>query len=248
MSSEAVPLALEARGIVGGYGGLRVLHNVHLGVPRGSIVCLLGPNGAGKSTVLKTCAGLLRPWSGGVTVDGRAVTGWAPWRIAEEGLCYVPEASGFFAELTVEENLALARQRDGRKGPERLGEVLETFPILGERKRQRAGSLSGGEKRMLALGRAMLTEPRVLLLDEPSFGLAPIVVDQLYDVLADLRRDRGMAMLIVEQYAERVLSIADYAWVLARGEVTYSGRAEDLGQGELDRAYLGAGDDAVVGR
>lgn len=242
----ASSLTLEARGVTTGYGRLAILHDVTLGVPTGSIVGLLGANGAGKSTLLKACAGLLRPWRGSIAVEGQSVVGWSPWRVARQGVSYVAEAGGFFSELSVEENLALGCPKRRAESTAAWDEVADIFPILWERRRQRAGSLSGGEKRMLALGRAMLTQPRLLLLDEPSFGLAPIVIDQLYDALESLRKGRDLAMLIVEQYAERILPVADYVWVLTRGRVSYSGPAGELGLEHLEGAYLGGGRQPAV--
>lgn len=236
----AASLVLEARGIRAGYGQILALDDVYFGVPRGSVVTLLGSNGAGKSTLLRVLAGGLLPWRGQVFFDGEPVTGRRPWDLARLGICTVPEGSGLFHDLTVRENLVLG-QRLGTKEPAAIEEAFDLFPVLGRRQRQRAGSLSGGEKRMLALSRAVLTRPRLLLVDEPSLGLAPKVVDEVFDVLRHLNTEAGLSIVLVEQYVSRALDIAHWAWVLTKGRVSYSGEAEGLRDpGVLDRAYLGA--------
>lgn len=229
---------LEARDLDAGYGKLRALSGVNFTAVPGSAVAVLGANGAGKSTLLKVLAGSIRPWSGSLTYDGMPVAAGAAWRLARRGVCYIPEGGGVFHDLTVRDNLVMAQR--GGAGGEALEIVTATFPVLGQRLGQRAGSLSGGEKRMLALARALITKPRVLLVDEPSLGLAPVIVDQIFEVLDGLARG-GMAVVIVEQFADRVLAISDYAWVLTKGRVAYSGDSRILVEDPalLERAYLG---------
>lgn len=235
-------LLLEGRGIHAGYGALPALFGVNFGLPAGSVVALLGPNGAGKSTLLRVLAGSLRPWEGSIRMGDAPIAGLAPWDVVRLGICYIPEGGGVFHELSVRDNLALSSRTMGldRDARAAFDEVFELFPVLRSRQAQHAGSLSGGEKRMLALSRALLTRPRVLLVDEPSLGLAPIVTDEIFQVLERLNRELGMAIVIVEQYVERALAIADYAWVLAKGAVVYSGEAGALkSSGVLSHAYLG---------
>lgn len=230
--------ALEVRGLNAGYGRVHVVHDVDLLVPAGSVVALLGANGAGKSTLLRTCAGLLAPWSGRVVVGGRPIRGLRPWKVRRLGVCYVAEGGGIFHDLTVRENLRLGAAEGLDDGS--CERIWELFPVLADRQGQRAGSLSGGEKRMLALGRAVLARPRLLLLDEPSLGLAPVVVDLVFVALRRLR-DEGLAMVVVEQYVHRALELADFAWVLAKGRVAHAGEAAALGGSpEMLSAYLGA--------
>lgn len=239
-------LALEARRIRAGYGSVLALDDVTFGLPQGGVVAVLGANGAGKSTLLSVLSGQIQPWDGEVRVDGAPIRGLRSWDVAHRGVCCVPEGGGIFQELTVRENLSLAGTA-GRHRPD-LGEVLELFPILGKRQHQRAGSLSGGEKRMLALGRAVLARPSVLLVDEPSLGLAPIVVDEVFGVLGRLNSERGMSIVVVEQYVDRALAMASWAFVLTKGRVTYAGSVEELASsGAVEAAYLGASiDDTAV--
>lgn len=243
MGDAGVPaapsLVLEARDIRAGYGSVLVLDDVTFGVPRGSTVAVLGANGAGKSSLLAVLSGQLRPWRGRVTFQGRSAIGRRPWDLAREGLCCIPEGGGLFHDLTVRDNLLLAGA--GRQGFASVDEVFDLFPVLAERRGQRAGTLSGGEKRMLALSRAVLARPAVLLVDEPSLGLAPIVVEEVFAVLRRLRDETHASVVLVEQYVDRALGLADWAWVLTKGRVTYSGQAAGLaGSATLHAAYLGA--------
>ncbi len=237
-SVDAGPLEqpmLEISGITGGYGSTTVLRDVSLSVPRGSVVALLGPNGAGKSTTMRMASGLLRPQQGRVMLDGKDVTRATPSRRARLGICHVMEGRSIFPSLTVRENLRL-------QGPRRssISDVLDrtqqVFPQLAERQRQIAGTLSGGEQQMLALMRAYLSNPRVVLVDEASLGLAPVIVDQIFDFLARIARD-GVSLLIVEQYAERVLAIATTAYFLNQGLVVHSGPAHDLDDEQIFALY-----------
>jgi branched-chain amino acid transport system ATP-binding protein len=227
---------LELVGVRAAYGGIEVLHGVDLGVPVGAVVALLGANGAGKSTVVKVAAGLLRPTAGAVRIAGHDVTGVPCHDLARIGVCTIPEGRGVFPNLTVRENLWMATQVEGTL--DRMEEIAYArFPQLGERRSQLAGTLSGGEQQMLTLARALATEPAVLMLDELSMGLAPILVRQLYEVVAQVAAE-GMSILVVEQFAQAVLGIADWAAIMVNGEVARSGTPVEL-QSELSSAYLG---------
>jgi branched-chain amino acid transport system ATP-binding protein len=229
-------VALELVGVHAAYAGIEVLSGIDLAVPAGKVVALLGANGAGKSTTVKVAAGLLAPTAGRVLVAGHDVTGVPAHDLARIGVCTIPEGRGVFPNLTVRENLWMATQTRGR-----LAAVEETayarFPRLGERRTQLAGTLSGGEQQMLALCRALVTDPAVLLLDELSMGLAPIVVQQLYEIVARVATE-GISILVVEQFAQAVLGIADRAAIMVTGEITREGTPEEL-RSELSSAYLG---------
>jgi len=229
---------LEVRGIEAGYGAVQVLRGVDLDVPAGKVVALLGPNGAGKSTLLKTIAGLIAPTSGTVTLEGEELTGRPTNDISRAGVCLIPEGRGIFPNLTVADNLRLSLM--GHDGAE--AQVFDHFPILADRRTQRAGTLSGGEQQMLALARAVATQPRVLMADELSLGLAPLIVQRLFDVtLRRVHDEQGQTILLVEQYATHALRIADVVYILNRGEVAWSGTPDELrGSDELAEAYLGA--------
>jgi branched-chain amino acid transport system ATP-binding protein len=227
-------LALDA--VHAGYGTSQVLHGVSLTVPPGSLVALLGPNGAGKTTLLRVASGLLRASAGRVRLGGADVTRQAPHRRARQGLCLVPEGRGIFPSLTVRENLELDVPPWVKDGS--LGRALEMFPALGSRMKQVAGTLSGGEQQMLALARAVLAEPKVILVDEISMGLAPRLVDRFFEALTDLAAS-GISMLIVEQYIQRALDICPLAYVISKGQVVYSGASGSLGRDTIARQYLG---------
>jgi branched-chain amino acid transport system ATP-binding protein len=232
---------LRVEDVVVHYARVPAVRRVSLEVNAGEVVGLIGPNGAGKSTTLSAITGLVQPSSGSITFDGRSLLGLQPERIVREGIALVPEGRHIFGSLTVEENLvlgALAR-RDKAGAEEALTEVLERFPILKTYFKAPAGKLSGGEQQQLAIGRALLSKPRLLLLDEPSLGLAPLVVDQVFDVL-DLLRGQGMTILLVEQNAARTLDFADRSYVLRTGEIALAGTREELREtGGLMDAYLG---------
>jgi len=237
-----VPPLLEVDGVTSGYGKVEVLHDLSIGVPEGTVVALLGPNGAGKTTTLKVISGTLPVWQGNVMYDGKRIDGRSPYEIARSGVTLVPEGRGIFPGLDVRENLEIGVRAgdavEGRK--ERLEQVLETFPRLRERLSQRAGTLSGGEQQMLALSRAFLANPRVLLMDEISMGLAPIVVDELFANVSRLR-EAGVAMLIVEQFLTYALRIADVCYVVGKGRVQFVGEPHELRDDEtLLGSYLGA--------
>jgi branched-chain amino acid transport system ATP-binding protein len=230
---------LEVRGLSAGYGAAPVLHDVDLSVLPGEIVAVLGANGAGKTTLLRTLSGLLPAASGRVTFAGTDLAGVKPERMVRRGIAHVPEGRGVVTELTVDENLRLGGLWR-RSGPGERDEIYQLFPPLAERRDRPGHQLSGGERQMLALGRALLAKPRLLLLDEPSLGLAPKVVGQIMTLLKDLRDRTGMAVLLVEQNVRSALSIADQGIVLALGRVAARDRAAALaGDAQLRHAYLG---------
>jgi len=223
------------------YGRVCALHSVSLEVDEGSVVALLGANGAGKTTTLRVISGLLRPTRGSVEFDGKRIDGFGPDRLVRAGIVQVPEGRQIFADLTVRENLLLGgyARRDGGSARRESQRVFDYFPRLGERLRQLAGTLSGGEQQMLAIGRALMARPRLLLLDEPSLGLAPLLVKEIFRVIGDIRA-AGTTVLLVEQNAHMALSVADHAYVLETGRVILADRSAALRQREeVQRAYLG---------
>ena len=223
------------------YGRVCALHSVSLEVDEGSVVALLGANGAGKTTTLRVISGLLRPTRGSVEFDGKRIDGFGPDRLVRAGIVQVPEGRQIFADLTVRENLLLGgyARRDGGSARQESQRVFDYFPRLGERLQQRAGTLSGGEQQMLAIGRALMARPRLLLLDEPSLGLAPLLVKEIFRVIGDIRA-AGTTVLLVEQNAHMALSVADHAYVLETGRVILADRSAALRQREeVQRAYLG---------
>ncbi len=224
-------------GLTAGYGGVTVLRDVSLTVPARSVTALLGPNGAGKTTLLRVASGLLRPRSGRLYLGGTEVSGWAPEALASAGICHVPEGRGVFPGLTVKENLILqARPGTERESAEK---AVDAFPILGDRMKQLAGTLSGGQQQMLALARAYVSRPQVVLLDEVSMGLAPAIVDEIFAFLDRLAAE-GAALLLVEQYVTRALASADYVYLLNKGEVSFAGEPTELDDEDVFRSYLGA--------
>lgn len=239
---ETNPALLEVSGLHARYGDARVLHGVDLRVAEGEVVVLLGANGAGKSTLLKALSGLVDR-SGTVAFDGADIAGESSARIVRRGLVQVPEGRGTFSDLTVEENLRLGAYPTASTRTEvaaSADEIMTMFSILRERSTQRAGLLSGGEQQMLAIGRALMAKPRLLLLDEPSLGLAPAVTKSVFDTLRTLHDERGLSLLIVEQNAELSLGIADYAYVIEAGVIRVDGPARTIRDDEgLRRAYLG---------
>jgi branched-chain amino acid transport system ATP-binding protein len=232
---------LEVNCISVAYGAIQALREVSLRVERGEIVTLIGANGAGKSTTLRTISGLLRPKQGTVTFDGRPIEGRPPHRIVQMGLVQVPEGRGIFANLTVGENLQIgAYARDDRQQIRQdRKRALEFFPRLGERLNQQAGTLSGGEQQMLAIARALMARPKLLLLDEPSLGLAPQIVQTIFHVIREINRE-GTTILLVEQNARMALKVATRAYVLEVGTVQMQGPASELAASdEVRKAYLG---------
>jgi branched-chain amino acid transport system ATP-binding protein len=229
---------LELRNVRASYGSIEVLHGVNLSVGRGEVVALLGPNGAGKSTMIKVVSGLLRPTSGQLIVGGRDVTGAAANALARAGLCTIPEGRGIFPNLTVRENLLMATY-SGHKLSDIEESTYARFPRLSERRTQLAGTMSGGEQQMLSLARALATDPVILLLDELSMGLAPLIVAEMYQQVAAIAAE-GVSVLVVEQFARTVLGVADQAVLLAHGKVQVAGKASEIGEDVLAGAYLGS--------
>ncbi|MCU1463168.1 MAG: transporter related [Acidimicrobiales bacterium] len=221
---------LELDGVSAGYGPFRALFDVSLTVPDGTAVALLGSNGSGKSTVARVATGLVPVSRGRIRFDGRDVTGWPAWRLARLGVAHAPEGRSVFASLTVEENLLLTfRAALGRGGvPDALARAYAAFPRLGERRKQSAGTLSGGEQRMLSLAKVLANPPRLLVVDELSLGLAPVVVDEVFRTL-QLVRDNGTALLVVDQHVGRALALADHVVLLSKGQVVHHGPAGELG-------------------
>jgi branched-chain amino acid transport system ATP-binding protein len=220
---------LELRDVHAGYGPFRSLFGVSFAIRPGAVMALLGSNGSGKTTVVRVVSGLLKPTSGAVLFEGHDVTGRRTYRIARLGITHAPEGRSVFASLTVEENLVLTfREHFGRKGyRDALERAFEMFPRLGERRRQLAGSMSGGEQRMLSLARVLVASPKLLVTDELSLGLAPVVIDEVYRMLATIR-DHGVALIIVEQHVRRALQLADDVVVMAKGKVALSGPAAEV--------------------
>ena len=223
------------------YGAIHALKGISLEVNEGEIVTLIGANGAGKSTTLRTISGLLKPKTGSITFLGQSIAGVRAHEIVKKGISQVPEGRRVFAEMTVMENLDLgAFVRKDKAGLQQdLKHVFELFPRLEERKNQSAGTLSGGEQQMLAMGRALMSRPKLLLLDEPSMGLAPLLIKEIFNIIVDINKS-GTTVLLVEQNANMALSIANRAYVLETGRITLSGKAQDLAASEdVRKAYLG---------
>jgi branched-chain amino acid transport system ATP-binding protein len=235
-----VSTLLELSDVWSGYAGVPAVLGISLTVEPGEVVALLGPNGAGKTTTLLSTAGALRLLDGDVTFDGRSIRGLPPHRIAQRGLALVPEGRGLFRQLTVKENLDLVRPRR-RSASSR--DVLSVFPALESLLPRRVGLLSGGEQQMLALARALLARPKLLMVDELSLGLAPALVEQLFPAVRRLALDEGMAILLVEQHVHMALAFSDRVYVLSRGRVTLEGRADDLRSRTdlFEASYIGAG-------
>jgi branched-chain amino acid transport system ATP-binding protein len=229
---------LVVTGLSAGYLGEDVVHGVSFTVADGEAVAVIGSNGAGKTTLFKAMCGLLRPSRGSVTLDGEAISGRRAHDIARRGLAYVPAERHLFPEMTVSENLELGAYPK-RPSPERRSLVLDLFPRLGERRRQRAGTLSGGEQQMLAVGRALMADPQVLLLDEPTTGLAPKLAADAYAALGRLR-EHGLTIVVAEQQVPLALALADRAYVLESGRIQLEGSSAELERNpEVQRAYLG---------
>jgi branched-chain amino acid transport system ATP-binding protein len=235
---------LEVRGLTAGYGRTTVLRDISLRVEAATVDALLGPNGAGKTTLLRTIAGLVRPSAGSVQLNGTDITHEPPYRRARAGVCMIPEGRGIFPNLTVKENLLL--QTGSHRPPAAIDRAFAAFPILRDRRQQVAGTLSGGQQQMLAAARCYLSSPSVILLDEVSMGLAPLIVDQIFESLISLSAE-GIAIVLVEQYVNIALELASTVHLLNRGELTFTGAASELDDKRLLRDYLGAslGDNPV---
>ena len=233
-------MLLEVENIHVYYGAIHAIKGVSFEVNEGEIVTLIGANGAGKSTTLDTVAGLLRSKTGDIRFNGQSIAHMPAHKVVSEGLALVPEGRRVFSQMTVEENLEMgAFTRSGATVAPSLKRVYEQFPRLEERKHQIAGTLSGGEQQMLAMGRALMSQPKLLMLDEPSMGLAPILVEQIFDIIRQLHK-AGTTILLVEQNAQMALSVADRAYVLETGRITLSGTGKELAESpEVKKAYLG---------
>lgn len=227
---------LKLDGITAGYGDTAVLRDVSIWVPPQSVVALLGTNGAGKTTLLRVASGLLKARSGALSLDGEDATGLSAHGLARRGLCHIPEGRGIFPNLTVRENILV--HAGGRGVNEAVDKAVSAFPILGKKLHQQAGALSGGQQQMLALSRAYVTEPAYVLLDEVSMGLAPVVVDELFEFLGKLAA-QGCALLLVEQYIGRALELADYVYLISRGRMEFAGEPGELDSAQLMEQYMG---------
>jgi len=227
---------LEIEHVRAGYSDTVVLWDVSLTVPTGAVVALLGPNGAGKTTLLRAATGLIKPMSGRVVLDGEDVTGRKPYYMTRKGQCHLPEGRSIFPSLTVHDNLVLQSPKGTED--ESIEKALEAFPALSSRMKQLAGSLSGGEQQMLALVRCFVTDPKIVVVDEASLGLAPVIVDRVFEALHRVVAS-GKSLLLVEQYVTRALEMADTAYLLNRGEIVFSGRADALEADEVFERYLG---------
>ncbi len=228
---------LELHDIVGGYGSTTVLRGVSVSVPAGSVVALLGPNGAGKSTTMRMASGLLRPSGGRVVFDGVDITRLGPNRRARLGICHIIEGRSIFPSLTVQENLLLQSSKKSSRA-DVLAETADAFPVLAGRRRQIAGTLSGGEQQMLSLMRAYLAKPRVVLVDEASLGLAPLVVDSIFEFLGRIAA-AGVSLLVVEQYVSRALALAETVYLLNQGSIVFGGPTDDLDEDQIFALYAG---------
>lgn len=232
--------AIELDHVNAGYGQNQVLHDLSMDVEPGRVNCIIGPNGSGKSTAMKTINGLVPVWDGRVSILGEDVTDAESYEIVDRGVVTVPQGGGVFQEMTVTENLRMGAYRlDDTDLEERYETVYEMFPVLSERGDQRAGSMSGGQQAMLAMGRALMADPEFLLLDEPSAGLAPNLIDDVFELIAQLK-DAGLNMLIIEQNVRKVMDIAEYIYLIDQGSVAFAGETESLtDEDELVELYLG---------
>ena len=233
--------------IVAGYGDAPVLRDVSLVVPDGTVVALLGPNGAGKTTLLRVASGLLAPSSGSIQMDDVSLTGEPPDRYSRTGICHIPEGRGIFRSMSVRENILL--QAKSGEDDLALERAVEAFPRLGERMQQLAGTMSGGEQQMLAVARAYVADPKLVLLDEVSLGLAPLIVDEIFEFLARIAAS-GSSLLLVEQYVTRALELADYVYTLKKGSIGFRGEPAELDGEDVFEEYLGhsAAEPALKGR
>ena len=230
---------LKAEDITVGYTEIDILHNVTVTVRSGEIVSVIGPNGAGKSTLLKTVFGILKPRNGNVTLKEEDITGLRPDRIVRKGISYVPQVENVFPSMTIQENMEMGAFIRNDDYSQRLEEVFDLFPVLRERKKQKVGQLSGGQRQMVAMGRALMLDPQVLLLDEPSAGLAPVLVSGIFEKIKEINAT-GVAMIIVEQNAKEALKMADHGYVLAMGKNVLDDTGEALlVNEEVGRLYLG---------
>jgi ABC-type branched-subunit amino acid transport system ATPase component len=231
-------VSLGVESVTAGYGDIIVLREVSFAIPQGRILGVLGRNGMGKTTLIRTLAGLIRPTSGRIVYDGEDVTNLPPHKRAERGLTTVVQGRGIFPKLTVRENLIMGRIASGKPKRDRMAEVLDYFPRLGERMGQLAGTMSGGEQQMLAIGRALMTDPKLMLLDEPSDGIMPILVDQIASTLVDINRNEGLSIIVVEQNVPMVFKMAESCIVLEKGRLVVEGTKDEVSRSEVMREYL----------
>ncbi len=234
---------LEVNDLHVSYGAIKALHGVSLKVPAGSIVTLIGANGAGKSTTLRALSGLVKSTAGTIRYDGQDISGLAPHKIVARGLCHVPEGRMVFTNLTVRENLAMGAflQKDKAWIAQQTDYVFHLFPRLKEREHQAAGTMSGGEQQMLAIGRALLGKPKFLMLDEPSLGIAPLLVKSIFERIVEINREQGLTILLVEQNANLALDVSHYGYVLETGSILLEGPSAELkANPRVQEAYLGA--------
>jgi branched-chain amino acid transport system ATP-binding protein len=232
---------LEVRDLHVYYGGIHALHGISLQVPDGKIVALLGANGAGKSTTLRTISGIVKPSEGEILLDGKSLIGLRSFQVVQHGIAMVPEGRRVFTNLSVRDNLSIGAyiRQDPKEILQDVNDVFKLFPRLKERERQSAGTLSGGEQQMLALGRALMSKPRLLMIDEPSLGLAPVLAQGVFKRLRELNQ-LGQTILLIEQNVRAALAIADYAYILETGSIVLEGEAKKLAQmDEVRKAYLG---------
>jgi ABC-type branched-subunit amino acid transport system ATPase component len=231
---------LKADNITAGYTReVNILTDVHIRVKSGQIVSVIGPNGAGKSTLLKTIFGMLKPSNGSIHLKDEDITGLKPDKVAQRGISYVPQVDNVFPSMTIQENLEMGAFIRDDDYSQRINEIYELFPVLGERKKQKAGQLSGGQRQMVAMGRALMVDPQLLLLDEPSAGLSPKLVDMIFEKIVDINKS-GVSMIIVEQNAREALKMADHGYVLATGKNVLDDSGEALlANEEVGRLYLG---------
>ncbi|MBC7880845.1 MAG: ABC transporter ATP-binding protein [Anaerolineae bacterium] len=234
-----MPVRLEIKNLSAGYGPIQVLQGLHLRVEPGELISVIGPNGAGKSTLLRTISGLIRPTTGSITFDGKQLEKMPADQIVRQGLIHVPEGRRIFSKLSVLENLEMGAYTRRDAIAKDLDDVFGLFPRLAERRIQKAGTLSGGEQQMLAIGRALLSKPKLLVLDEPSMGLAPLIVRSIFEIIQKIR-SQGVMVLLVEQNALQALGLADRGYVLENGRIVLEGPAKDLLASEaVRRSYLG---------
>ena len=230
---------LKTEGITAGYTKVDILHEVNIRVKSGEIVSVIGPNGAGKSTLLKTIFGILNPREGNVTLKNEDITGLKPDKIARKGISYVPQVDNIFPSMTIQENLEMGAFIRNDDYSQRLEEIYDLFPVLKERRKQKAGQLSGGQRQMVAMGRALMVDPRVLLLDEPSAGLSPILVADIFEKIIEINKT-GVSIIIVEQNAREALKMANHGYVLAMGKNVLDDKGDALlANEEVGRLYLG---------
>ncbi len=233
---------LVVKDLVSGYSKMPAIHGVSFRIEKGQIVAVLGSNGAGKTTTLKTVMGILRAMSGEITYKGESLVGIPSYKMAQKGISMVPEGRHLFPKMSIYDNLMMGAYtvRDKVKIAEKLKTVYEIFPILEERKNQLAGTMSGGEQQMVAIGRALMCDPELLILDEPSLGIMPKLVDEIFEFIKKINKEMGVTIVIIEQNAEKTLAFADYAYVISEGQTVIEGKASDLlNDDQVQRVYLG---------